>query len=130
VVQGKTAQAQRASANAKEMLPKTMDEAARLQIEIAHSYVSGIASLSGSSGNDSRTTLADATKALEATRQRAGHLGYLGLELEARLRAGQLDMRAGKASSGRLQLDQLQKDAQSKGFLLTARQAKAALSGN
>jgi hypothetical protein len=74
--------------------------------------------------------LADATKALEATRQRAGHLGYLGLELEARLRAGQLDMRAGKASSGRLQLDQLQKDAQSKGFLLTARQAKAALSGN
>ncbi len=124
--QGKSDEAQRAAAKAKEMLPKTMDFATRLQVEITDAYVAGISNAS-TSATVKASQGAEAARALESTREKTLRQGYAGLELEARLRKGELDLRAGKANSGRAGLEQLQKDAQAKGFLPIALKAKAAL---
>jgi hypothetical protein len=65
-------------------------------------------------------------RALESARPEASRYGYVGFELEARLRLGELELRSGKATAGRARLQQLQSDARNKGFLLIARKANAA----
>jgi serine/threonine protein kinase/tetratricopeptide (TPR) repeat protein len=72
---------------------------------------------------------ADATRHLENLHVETSSHGYANYELEARLRLGVLELQSGKVSAGQGRLEQLQKDAQAKGFLLIARKATAALSG-
>ena len=116
LAQGKTAEAQQATAKSNKLLPKTQDLITRLQVEIANAYVAGSAS-----------KMADASRVLETTRERAGRQGYVGLVFLARLRLGEIELRTDKGSAGKARLEQLQKEAQAKGFLLIARKAKAAL---
>lgn len=59
-----------------------------------------------------------------ATAHRMGTIGY---EFEARLVLGEIEMRHGSEKSGGLRLQQLQKDARAKGFLLMAQKANVAL---
>ena len=129
LAQGKTMEAQQATAKASKLLPKTQDLATRLLVEIADAYVAGILN-SSTSSKRSAIRAVDTTKALETTRERATRQGYVGLELEARLRLGEVELRAGKANYGRARLEQLQKDAEAKGFLLIARKTRAVLNGS
>ena len=72
----------------------------------------------------------EALRALETVRSEASRLGYAGYDFEARLRLGEIELRSGEVNAGRARLEQLSKDAQTKGFLLVERKAKAALSRN
>jgi tetratricopeptide (TPR) repeat protein/TolB-like protein/tRNA A-37 threonylcarbamoyl transferase component Bud32 len=68
----------------------------------------------------------DAGRELRAALEEARRGGMYGEALEARLALAQTDLRSGKASAGRARLEELEKDAQAKGFLLIARKAAAA----
>jgi len=63
---------------------------------------------------------------LEAVRAEAADRGYIGYELRARLLLGELELRSGKTRAGQARLQQLQSEAQQKGFLLIARKAARA----
>jgi serine/threonine protein kinase/tetratricopeptide (TPR) repeat protein len=68
-----------------------------------------------------------ASRALETVRTEASRFGYSAIELEARLHLGEVEVRSGKANTGRAHLGQLRDDARNKGFLLVARKASAAM---
>jgi tetratricopeptide (TPR) repeat protein len=72
---------------------------------------------------------AKARATLEGTIDEAARFGFLGLNYEARLALGQIEMSAGKTGAGRFRLRALEKDATTQGFLLIARQARASVSG-
>lgn len=59
-------------------------------------------------------------KAVLAEAKRHGFVGHL---LDARLALGEIDMRSGNSTAGRVRLAALEKDAAAKGFLLIARSA-------
>jgi len=113
-------EAQQAAAKAKDLQPKLKDLAAKFQVEMDNAYVS--AALHGRSAEGAKSFAA-----LEATREKCGRMGYVGLELEARLRLGRLELQSGKEGAGRARLAQLKQDAQAKNFLLVARKATEAL---
>jgi tetratricopeptide (TPR) repeat protein/DNA-binding winged helix-turn-helix (wHTH) protein len=123
--QGKFAEAQQASSKSMELLPKAMDLATHLQVEIMNAYVTG-----RSNAGTSETKLAAATRALETALAKASRMGYGEITLEARLRVAELQFQSGKTTSGRLQLEQLHKDAQAQGFVLVARKASNSLHEN
>jgi serine/threonine protein kinase/tetratricopeptide (TPR) repeat protein len=68
---------------------------------------------------------AEAHKILEPVRADAKRLDLLRYELETRLVLGEIDVKSGNGSVGRVQLAALERDATAKGFLLIARKAKA-----
>jgi len=124
LAQGKQAEAQQAAAKSNEVLTKVQDFATRLQIDLANAYIEG---MTGASSNDAGNRIAHAMKALESVRETAARQGYAGLELEARLRLGEVELHSGKTAVGRSRLEQLVKDARAKDFTLISRKAKAAL---
>ncbi len=64
---------------------------------------------------------------LRAIERKLGRMGYRGVQLEAQLAIGEIELHAGQTRLGRAHLLQLQKDAGGKGFELIARKAAAAL---
>ena len=122
--QGKAAEAQQASAKSNELLAKAMDLAVRIQGDIDNGYVGGLLANSPRADGSKRQ---GAASALESAREKANRFGYVGLEFEARLRLGKLELRSGQTSASRTHLRELQRDARAKGFLLIARQATDAL---
>jgi serine/threonine protein kinase/tetratricopeptide (TPR) repeat protein len=95
---------------------RTSDRGARFAAAIAAAEVSA---------RLGKTT--DAIGILENVRSEASHFGYAAFELEARLHLGEVEVRSGKASPGRVHLRQLRDDARNKGFLLLARKASVAM---
>jgi len=69
----------------------------------------------------------DAERHLYALRQQAYREGYTALELEARLLSGMAELQSRNAAEAHARLTKLSSDARSKGFLLIARKADAAL---
>ncbi len=72
---------------------------------------------------------AAARTGLEATIAEAKKYGFVGYQLEARLALGEIEMKSGKPVAP-ARLAALEKDATAKGFLLIARKAHAAASGD
>jgi eukaryotic-like serine/threonine-protein kinase len=56
---------------------------------------------------------------------KASRSGYVGDQLECRLALEEIELKTGKTAASRVRLDQLQKDAKTKGFDLIARKAAA-----
>jgi hypothetical protein len=56
----------------------------------------------------------------------ARKFGFLGVELEARLAMGEIEMKSGLTEAGSKRLADLEKTAQAKGYGLIARKAAAA----
>jgi serine/threonine protein kinase/tetratricopeptide (TPR) repeat protein len=123
VAQKKMPEALQAIAKSKELLAKSLDQATHIQVEIDEGFVAGMSQARPAS-NDAKTL--DGAKALEAVRERADQLGYVGLSVEARLRLGEVEIESGMARAGRAHLEQLVKDARAKGFVLIAREAGVA----
>ncbi len=117
LAQAKTKDAQAAADRAIALSQQVSDYYSRYDALLAAAAVSGEAG-----------KIAEAAKALQAVQEDASRHGYLGYELEARLRLGELEVRAGKPSIGRARLEKVQHDAQGKGFLLIARKAAPARS--
>ncbi|MGO4885960.1 MAG: tetratricopeptide repeat protein [Bryobacteraceae bacterium] len=67
--------------------------------------------------------LAASLKALERAAGEAHHYGFAGLQLEAQLAMGQVEMAAGREASGLGRLRRVAREAQSRGFLNIARAA-------
>jgi len=68
-----------------------------------------------------------ATQSLKASLDEAVSKGLFGLQLEARLVLGEVEMSGTNPAVGRSRLVALEKDADAKGFALIAHKARAAI---
>src|ERR1700733_1404816 len=116
LAQSKVAEARAAAARAADLCRQDAGRTSRFDAQFA---VAGVREQTGNFG--------DAFKILETVRSQPSRYGYLGYELESRLRLGQLELKSGKQSAGRARLTELQSDAFSRGFALIARKSKQAL---
>jgi eukaryotic-like serine/threonine-protein kinase len=126
--QGRLSEAQRTLQLSRNLLPKAVDVAVRLQVEMENALVAGMSNSVSIARSPSRNELKHALKDLESVQERARSFGYMGIELESRLHQGELELRAGNVGLARAHLRSLQKDARTKGFVSIANQA-AALQG-
>jgi ATP/maltotriose-dependent transcriptional regulator MalT len=118
LAQRKLIEARREIARTRSVLDKSENRQVRLVLGITD------ARLSAEAGQ-----WAAAIKAVEAIRRDAAKAGRVGVELEARLARGEIDMRSGNVAAGRARLEALQKDASARGFALVARKSARAASG-
>lgn len=84
-----------------------------------------VAQLNAASGNT-----ADAIKDLESLLSEAQKAGFYGLQLDARLALGEIEVQSGEVAVGRMRLEALEGEASTRGYGLIARKAKAARSAN
>lgn len=121
LMQGKTEEARKAIQRAVELTSASSDPELKLSTAIQRARVEmtdagqvGTAARRATTEQDLRTTIATAKK-----------LGYYGLECEARLALGELDMKT-NAGRGHVQLGALASETRSHGFELLARRAEQA----
>jgi hypothetical protein len=80
------------------------------------------------SGAGGAAATARALRSIEAARSEARRAGRVGLEFEARLALGEIEMCSGRSAARRQRLEDLERDATAKGFVLIARKAATAAS--
>jgi tetratricopeptide (TPR) repeat protein len=113
--QKKLAEAQQVIASDRQLMAQSEDRCNRIRVAICDAQVKA------ASGNQ-----VEASRLLEAALDEARKGGFVELQLEARLAAGETEVKTGNAAAGRAQLESLERDARAKGFLLIARKAQAA----
>jgi eukaryotic-like serine/threonine-protein kinase len=118
LVEGKSAEATRAVNQANVISSPSQDPSYRLTVAVAAARVYAAKDQNGAP---------QAIQSLKSTIAQADTLGYSSIGLEARLVLGEIEMKSGKTAQGQAQLAALEKDATSKGFLLIARKAHAAV---
>jgi tetratricopeptide (TPR) repeat protein/DNA-binding winged helix-turn-helix (wHTH) protein len=121
--QGRFSEAQQSLRRSRDLLPNTVDAAVRLQVETENAFVAGMSNSAGAGDPVNRREVDRALKDLASVEERARRFGYLGIELEARLRHAELELRAGNAGLAHARLRSLESDARAKGFLGVANQA-------
>jgi eukaryotic-like serine/threonine-protein kinase len=123
VEEGKYAVAQRAVKRATSLSTKGQEPLVRLSVAIvtarAHSASDGDSATR-------RKLSSEALHQLSSVVAEARKFGFLGVELEARLAMGEVEMQSGLAGAGSKRLADLEKNAQAKGYALLARKAAAA----
>jgi eukaryotic-like serine/threonine-protein kinase len=117
--QGKTADAEKDTSAAHDLLAKSQDFSVRLRASIVGAQVQA------ASGKPE-----EAARALQDTIGSAKQLGYLGYQLEAQLALGEIKVAAGFCIPGRDLLAEVRKQAQQRGFGLIANKAGRALAGS
>jgi hypothetical protein len=75
-----------------------------------------------------RKSIAQVVANLKSTIATARKFGYFGTELEARLMLGEIEMKSGAVTRGRVQLRAVKKDASDRGFVVLARKAASSSS--
>ena len=118
LAQGKTRDARAAADRAAEFSKQTTDRTSVFEAITADASV-----------NAALGRTREAMKALERVRSEAIHYGFVAYELEAGLQLGELELRFGNVTAGRIRLEQLENNARGKGFLLVANKATATLNG-
>jgi tetratricopeptide (TPR) repeat protein len=113
--QGKPAEALKAARRASAVSPKS-DPNYRLGIDVATARIRAAT-------GDSRMISGQAATSLRRTLAEAHKFGFYGIELEAKLALGEIEVNSGNASSGRILLERVQREAQQRGFALIAAQA-------
>jgi tetratricopeptide (TPR) repeat protein/DNA-binding winged helix-turn-helix (wHTH) protein len=121
--QARFSEAQQSLRRSRNLLPNTVDVAVRLQVELENAFVAGMSNLATRGESANSRELDRALKDLASVEERARGFGYLGIELEARLRQGELELRAGSAGLAHTRLRSLESDARAKGFRSVANQA-------
>ncbi|MGA9352878.1 MAG: tetratricopeptide repeat protein [Terriglobales bacterium] len=114
---GKLAEA-KAEIQQAEKLVKTDDHVAHLPVAIDSARIVGASGDLEAARRLLTEALSEATKA-----------NLLFFQYDARLALGELDFKSGNVTAGRARLTTLEQNARSKGFLLIARKAAAALKG-
>lgn len=115
VQQGKIVEAQQAVAKANSLSAKSSDVDTRLVFEIDSAYVLAAAKDFIPAERLARSALAEATE-----------LGFVHTRLEASLALGEIQVMGRHSAAGRVLLQQLAKDARTRGFVFIAREASAA----
>jgi serine/threonine protein kinase/tetratricopeptide (TPR) repeat protein len=117
LTRGRLTEVRSAVARASALLANSENRRLRLSIAITNARVEASAK-QGSAQNARRTlreVIAEATKG-----------GSVDYQMEARLALGEIEIKFGNASGGHQQLQQLEKEAREKGFILIANKAAAA----
>lgn len=120
LMEGKSAEATRAIDQATGISSRGQDPSYRMLVAVASARIHAVADENGA---------ARIIQTLKSTIAAARKMGYVGIELEARLALGEIDTKSGKTAEGRTVLTELEKDARAKDFGLIARKAAAARSG-
>jgi tetratricopeptide (TPR) repeat protein len=105
----------------KEIEPAAGLAAQTSAIEPRLSYAIAAARIKAATGS-----VAEAITSLEAGLADASKHGYPGYQYEIRLALGEIEMKLGNAAAGHRRLNDLEKDARARGFLLIARKAATA----
>jgi hypothetical protein len=119
LAEGKPSEALTAADQATAISSKSQDPNCRLAVGVMAARVRGLSDPKRpASGKDIEFLEKDATE--------AARLGYLEIQLEARLARGELEMKSNGQTEGRNLLAALEKEATAKGFLLIAHKAAVA----
>jgi hypothetical protein len=119
LAQRRLSEARQAADRAAALSAKSESQPVRLLVAIT---VARVQAASGGAG------AARALKNLEIARAEAQKAGRVGLEFEARLALGEVELLLGRLAAGRSRLEDLEKEAKARGFGLLARKAAALLS--
>jgi serine/threonine protein kinase/tetratricopeptide (TPR) repeat protein len=114
ILQGRSAEAQRAISQAQALSSKTQDPRSRLNTAIIRAR------------ELAATATGEATESLQKTLAEAKGYGFLSVEFDARLALGEIDLKFGSSDAGTDQLASLEQNATAAGFGLMAEKARAA----
>lgn len=115
LAQDKLVEAEHAVSDARILAAKSDDRALRPEVAIAEARV--LATVGKT---------AESEKLLWDALQEARKSRYVGLEFEARLALGEMEISSENPAAGRVELKALERDANDKGFVLIARKAAIA----
>jgi DNA-binding winged helix-turn-helix (wHTH) protein/tetratricopeptide (TPR) repeat protein/TolB-like protein len=121
LAQGKGAEAKDAVQHARSLAAKSQNPEIRWRTAITAARIES----AEKSAAHSAAGLA-ARKELAAIIPKSRELGYLGVELDARLALAEMEMKAGQMTAGRAHLAAIEADAKAKGYNLVARKAAVA----
>ena len=121
LAEGKTAAAKEAVQHARSLAPKSQSFEIRWQTAITTARIetAGINPAHSTAGMAARKELATV---ITKTRE----LGYMGIELNARLALAEIEIKTGQVTAGRAHLAAIEMDAKAKGYNLVARKAATA----
>ena len=121
LAQGKTTAAKDAIQHARSLAAKSQNPDTRWQTAIT------AARIENADHNVAHSAAGSATrKELATIIAKSRELGYLGIELDARLATAEIEMKAGQMTGGRAHLAAIEADAKAKGYNLLARKAATA----
>jgi DNA-binding winged helix-turn-helix (wHTH) protein/tetratricopeptide (TPR) repeat protein len=116
LAQGKLSEAQSAISSARTLSQHSTTRPLQFEMSLASAYIKVA----------QRTpAVAEAENTLTSSLAEARRCGYLGYEFKLRLALGDIEMKHGNATAGRIRLETLAKDAQAKGFVFVAHSAVA-----
>ncbi len=121
LAEGKAAAATEAMQHARSLADKSQNPEIRWRTAIAAARIN-------TAGKDAAHPAAGiaARKELAAIITKSRELGYMGIELDARLALAEIKMKAGQITAGRAHLAAIEADAKAKGYILVARKAAVA----
>ena len=121
LAEGNEVEAKEAAQHARSLAGKSQNPNMRWQTAITAARVETAGK------NLSHSAAADtARKELAAIITKSREMGYMGIEFDARLALGEIEVKLGQTMAGRAHLAALETDAKSKGYNLIARKAAAA----
>jgi DNA-binding winged helix-turn-helix (wHTH) protein/tetratricopeptide (TPR) repeat protein/TolB-like protein len=121
LAQGKAAPAKDAIQHARSLAAKSQNPEMRWQTALT------AAEVETADNNVAHSAAASATRQeLTAVVTKSRELGFVGVELDARLALAELEMKTGQATAGRAHLAAIEADAKAKGYNLVVRKAAAA----
>jgi eukaryotic-like serine/threonine-protein kinase len=118
--EGKTPAAKEAAQHARSLAAKSQNPETQWQTAIT------AADIETARRDLPRSTASTTHNELAAIVTKSRELGYMGIELDARLALAEIEMKTGQATAGRAHLTALEADARAKGYNLVAREAAAA----
>jgi len=123
VAQGKAAAAKEAMQQARSLAAKSQNPEVRWRAAIMAARVETAGE------NLARSAVAEAARhELSTIIAKSRELGYVGIELDARLALAEIEMKAGQTAAGRAHLTAIEADAKPRGYLLIVRKAAIARS--
>lgn len=105
---------------------RTVDRAGELSRRVQNRHVRLALAVTDARVRAATGQPAEAVRRLEAALAETRAIGFVDLELEARLALGELDLASNRVAAGRARLKEVEEEAARRGFLLVARRAAAA----
>jgi eukaryotic-like serine/threonine-protein kinase len=120
LAEGKMPAAKEAAQRARSLAAKSQNPETQWHTAIAAARIE-------TAGKDvPRSTVSTTHNELAAIITKSRELGYMGIELDARLALAEIEMKTGQVTAGRAHLTALEADARAKGYNLIARKAATA----
>ncbi len=121
LAEGKGAAASEAMQHARSLAAKSQNPEIRWRTAITAARIETADKSAGHSAAGGATR-----KELAAIIAKSRELGYMGIELDARLALAEIEMKSRRVTEARMQLSAIEADAKAKGYILLARKAESA----